>query len=204
MKPTSKLFDSIRIRSAKGKQTESQAQTCQWDGCGKAGLHKAPAGRNREGQYLYFCLNHIRVYNKNFNYFSNLSDPDISKFQDHFPTEYSSMWSTSSNDSVSKKTSSSYSKIRSGTAAYQNRIHNPFSLFTRYHSTNPRKVKPLEVKAFDTLELPLNSSAKDIKKRYKELIKKHHPDTNGGNRSSEERFRDVLNAYNLLKKSGFC
>ncbi|WP_375672832.1 J domain-containing protein, partial [Bartonella sp. AA16SXTY] len=78
--------------------------------------------------------------------------------------------------------------------------------FTGRHSTPrfSRKLKPLEAKAFDTLGLQANASAEDIKARYKELVKKHHPDSNGGNRSSEERFRDVLNAYNLLKKSGLC
>ncbi|WP_336287533.1 MULTISPECIES: J domain-containing protein [unclassified Bartonella] len=203
---TSKLFDSIRISSNKKEKSEAQAQQCQWEGCEKTGTHRAPAGRNHEGQYLYFCLNHVRAYNKNFNYFSNLSDKDIAKFQKDALTGHRPTWPTNLNNSASKKTSANYSKIRSGTAAYQNRMHDPFTLFTQRHSasTFSRKLKPLEAKAFDTLGLKENASAEDIKTKYKELVKMHHPDTNGGNRSSEERFRDVLNAYNLLKKSGLC
>ncbi|WP_455477883.1 J domain-containing protein [Bartonella sp. B10] len=203
---TSKLFDSIRISSNKKEQAELQTQQCQWQDCEKAGTHKAPAGRNHEGKYLYFCIDHVRAYNKNFNYFSGLSDKDIAKFQKDAIIGHRPTWPTDLNKSVSKKTAAGYSEIRSGTAAYQNRMRDPFTMFTQRHSSNTpsRKLKPLESKAFDTLGLQANASAEDIKMKYKELVKKHHPDSNGGNRSSEERFRDVLHAYNLLKKSGLC
>ncbi|EJF87085.1 J domain-containing protein [Bartonella rattimassiliensis] len=203
---TSKLFDSIRISSNKKQNTKPEAQQCQWEGCEKTGTHKAPAGRNHEGQYLYFCIEHVRAYNKNFNYFSGLSNKDIAKFQKDALTGHRPTWPTDLSNGTSKKTAANYSKIRSGTAAYQNRMRDPFTLFTERHAKNnfSRKLKPLEAKAFDTLGLQANASAKDIKMKYKELVKKHHPDSNGGNRASEERFRDVLHAYNLLKKSGLC
>jgi len=67
-----------------------------------------------------------------------------------------------------------------------------------------RKLKTLEAKAFDTLGLSANAKQEEIKRRYKELVKKHHPDANGGDRGSEERFRAVVQAYQLLKQSGFC
>ncbi|WP_375651688.1 J domain-containing protein [Bartonella sp. LB28NMGDW] len=203
---TSKLFDSIRISSNKKQKAEPEAQQCQWEGCEKTGSHKAPAGRNHEGQYLYFCIEHVRAYNKNFNYFSGLSNKDIAKFQKDALTGHRPTWPTDLSNGTTKKTASNYAKIRSGTAAYQNRMRDPFTLLTERHSSNnfSRKLKPLEAKAFDTLGLQANASAEDIKMKYKELVKKHHPDSNGGNRASEERFRDVLHAYNLLKKSGLC
>ncbi|WP_273723279.1 J domain-containing protein [Bartonella sp. AU18XJBT] len=203
---TSKLFDSIRISSNKKQKAEPEAQQCQWEGCEKTGSHKAPAGRNHEGQYLYFCIEHVRAYNKNFNYFSGLSNKDIAKFQKDALTGHRPTWPTDLSNGTSRKTAANYAKIRSGTAAYQNRMRDPFTLFTERHSSNnfSRKLKPLEAKAFDTLGLQANASAEDIKMKYKELVKKHHPDSNGGNRASEERFRDVLHAYNLLKKSGLC
>ncbi|WP_375641142.1 MULTISPECIES: J domain-containing protein [unclassified Bartonella] len=203
---TSKLFDSIRISSNKKQKAEPEAQQCQWEGCEKTGSHKAPAGRNHEGQYLYFCIEHVRAYNKNFNYFSGLSNKDIAKFQKDALTGHRPTWPTDLSNGTSRKTAANYAKIRSGTAAYQNRMRDPFTLLTERHSSNnfSRKLKPLEAKAFDTLGLQANASAEDIKMKYKELVKKHHPDSNGGNRASEERFRDVLHAYNLLKKSGLC
>ena len=67
-----------------------------------------------------------------------------------------------------------------------------------------RRLKPLESKALETLGLDQRATAKDIKARYKELVKLHHPDANGGDRGSEERFRNVIQAYRLLKQAGFC
>ena len=86
MKPTSKYFDSIRInpdgKKKKKRVEESTAQNCQWAGCEKPGTHKAPAGRDREGQYLHFCIDHVREYNKNYNYFSGLGDDEIARLHD--------------------------------------------------------------------------------------------------------------------------
>jgi DnaJ-class molecular chaperone len=67
-----------------------------------------------------------------------------------------------------------------------------------------RKLKSLETKAFETMGLDANATSAEIKSRYKELVKKHHPDANGGDRGSEERFRAVIQAYQLLKQNGFC
>ena len=44
---------------------------------------------------------------------------------------------------------------------------------------------------------------REIKVRFKELVKRHHPDANGGDRSSEERLREIIQAYNYLKSVGF-
>ena len=72
----SKLFDAIRIK--KGSKAKAAAKpastTCQWDGCEKPATHKAPLGRDREGQYINLCIDHVREYNKSYNYFSGLGD----------------------------------------------------------------------------------------------------------------------------------
>ena len=40
-----------------------------------------------------------------------------------------------------------------------------------------------------------------IKARYKELVKRHHPDANGGDRSSEDKLREIIQAYNFLRSN---
>ena len=45
---------------------------------------------------------------------------------------------------------------------------------------------------------------REIKARYKLLVKRHHPDANGGDRSLEDRLREVIQAYSYLKSVGFC
>ena len=67
-----------------------------------------------------------------------------------------------------------------------------------------RPVHNAERKAFETLDLEVRASAADIKARFKELVKRHHPDANGGDRSSEDRLVEVIRAYNYLKSAKFC
>jgi DnaJ-class molecular chaperone len=73
----------------------------------------------------------------------------------------------------------------------------------RVARTSPsRRLKPLEKKALDALHLAESASKQEIKARYKELVKQHHPDVNGGNRASEDKLREIIQAYNLLKQAG--
>jgi DnaJ-class molecular chaperone len=67
-----------------------------------------------------------------------------------------------------------------------------------------RPVRNAERKALHTLGLEGCPSSAEIKKRFKQLVKRHHPDANGGDRSTEERLKDVIQAYNYLKAAGFC
>ena len=46
------------------------------------------------------------------------------------------------------------------------------------------------------LEIPV--SLEDVKARYKELVKRHHPDTNKGTKAAEEKFKQVTEAYEVL------
>ncbi len=65
-----------------------------------------------------------------------------------------------------------------------------------------RRLKPLEKKALDSLHLTESATKVEVKARYKDLVKQHHPDVNGGDRSSEDKLREIIQAYNLLKQAG--
>ena len=68
----------------------------------------------------------------------------------------------------------------------------------------PRAVRPLERRALEALGLPETAGRVGIKTRFKELVKRHHPDSHGGDRSFEDRLRAVIQAYNYLKSAGLC
>ena len=68
---------------------------------------------------------------------------------------------------------------------------------------NRRQLRPLERKSLEALDLAQGAARSEIKARFKELVKRHHPDANGGDRSSEERLREIIQAYNYLKSVGF-
>ena len=65
-----------------------------------------------------------------------------------------------------------------------------------------RTLTRLQVQALDTLRLPQNATLIEIKARYKELVKRFHPDANGGDRGAEERLKQVIKAYGVLRASG--
>ena len=81
MSAYSKYFEKIRVRRDPQAEVKSHAPICQWDGCKEAGTHRAPVGRMKEGEYFQFCFDHVREYNKGFNYFSGVPDTEIARFQ---------------------------------------------------------------------------------------------------------------------------
>ena len=208
MKLDSKYFDSIRTkkRGASSRLEESQPKPiCQWDGCDKPGVHRAPVGRHAEGQYFMFCFEHVKEYNKGYNYFSGLSDTEVARYQKEAVTGNRPTWTMGVNKNA-KWNPGMMNQARMSAS----RLRDPYGFASnwrlnggRYEMPRERKLKALESKAFETLGLSSDATANDIKSRYKELVKKHHPDANGGDRGSEERFREVIQAYQLLKQAGF-
>lgn len=200
----SKYFEKIRVRPDPQAEVKAQAPRCQWDGCDEAGTHRAPVGRLREGEYFRFCFDHVREYNRGFNYFSGLADTEIARFQKEALTGHRPTWVMGANGST--RAAPDFAQMRSGRAGYYQRVRDPFNMFGSGRQDPPRqrKAKPLEAKALETLGLDAKATGADIKSRYKELVKRHHPDANGGDRGSEDRFRDVLQAYRVLKQAGLC
>jgi len=202
----SKYFDKVRIRPEAKTAAPAQAPCCQWDGCNEPGTHRAPVGRMREGEYFRFCFDHVREYNKGFNYFSGLAEGDIARFQKEALTGHRPTWKMgTTSSSTTANAAPDFAQARSGRAAYHNRMRDPHSVFGGGAAPpQERKAKPLEAKALATLGLTVKATATEVKARYKSLVKKHHPDANGGDRASEDRLRDVLQAYKLLKQAGYC
>ncbi|MEO0327034.1 MAG: DnaJ domain-containing protein [Pseudomonadota bacterium] len=204
MSTNSKYFDSIRINKSRKKVGAPQQTipTCQWEGCDKPGTHKAPMGRDREGQYLNLCIEHVREYNKSYNYFSGLADDDIAKIQKDALTGNRPTWTVGVNKD-GKKTPYSDGDPR---AAIADRMIARSMRRTGQVSGGgvARKLRPLEKKAFADLGIPASASADEVKMKYKALVKQHHPDTNGGDRSAEERLRQIIQSYKILKQGGFC
>ena len=65
-----------------------------------------------------------------------------------------------------------------------------------------RTLRPLELKSLESLNLSAGAARDEIKARFKELVKRHHPDANGGDKRSEDKLREIIQAYNYLKQAG--
>ncbi|MDN2567652.1 J domain-containing protein [Aquibium sp. A9E412] len=206
MKSNSKYFEKIRIRPDPDAELKARAPRCQWDGCAEAGLYRAPVGRKKEGEYFRFCIDHVRQYNKAYNYFSGMADAEVARLQKEALTGHRPTWRIGGNDN-GHAAAADFSPLRSGAAGYYNRIGDPFGLFGgqgERPAPRRRRLKPLEAKALETLGLGGEAAGSEIKARYKELVKRHHPDANGGDRGSEGRFREVIQAYRVLRQAGLC
>ncbi len=81
MNLNSKYFDRIRISPEEGPAVAADTRPCEWHGCGNLGGYRAPKGRDREGQYYNLCLDHVREYNKSYNYFAGMKDDDVIAYQ---------------------------------------------------------------------------------------------------------------------------
>lgn len=206
MKLDSKYFDCIRVKPGQDRMQSQQVRLCDWEGCRSPGSHRAPKGRGREGEYFLFCLDHVREYNKSYNYFNGMSDSEVSSYQKAAMTGHRPTWSSGING-WSARTAQSDARRNQFNA----QTIDPFDLFPGGAGTQdqepPKPQRPIrnaERSAFNTLDLPIESTAEDIKARFKLLVKRHHPDSNGGDRSNEDRLREIIQAYNYLKKAGFC
>jgi hypothetical protein len=203
MKLDSKYFDSIRIKSDRAPQEERRAAKCHWLGCCKPGGHLAPKGRGREGQYYSFCLDHVREYNKSYNYFEGMSNDEIADFQKEAVIGHRPTWRVAENAWRNQRVLEEARKL--GGFARQYAANPGFGPFDE-DETAPRRrrVRNAELKCLHALNLDANASAADIKAQFKTLVKMCHPDSNGGDRGAEDRLREVIQAYNHLRRAGLC
>ena len=208
MKLGSKYFDSIRVAS-KRQQQEEKSETrhppCQWKGCEKPAPHRAPKGRGRDGEYFHFCVDHVRAYNHSYNYFDGMSDGEVSAFQKDALTGHRPTWKMAAN---SKAPAPGKAK-RGAESAEDSAPTDPNEFFAwrakrarQEPAEKRRQLRPIERRSLDALNLPDTASKEEIKTRFKELVKRHHPDANGGDNRSEDRLRDIIQAYNHLKQAG--
>ena len=203
MKLDSKIFDKIRVKPDPAREQVTNAPRCAQAGCDDAGLYPAPKGRGREGDYLYFCLDHVREYNRTYNYFNGMSDEDVASYIDQNLTGHRPTKPMGVRGAQERFTQTQFSGLGDG-------FGDPFGFFrrreaeARARAEAARPVHNAERKARRALNLDDNAQGAEIKARYKELVKRHHPDANGGDRGSEDRLREIIQAYSYLKSAGFC
>jgi hypothetical protein len=201
MKFDSPLFDRIRVKPAQDRRVRTASTVCEWPGCEQVATHCAPKGRLRENEKWRFCLEHVREYNQSYNFFEGMSEEAVLRYQKEAIIGHRPTWKMGTGR-----------RMRDPGNFYAEGGTDPFGLFqelggaarTRQSQPERRAIRNAERKALDTLGLEHDAGRSDIKARFKELVKRHHPDANGGDRSTESRLVEIIQAYNYLKSAGLC
>ena len=201
MKLDSDLFDRIRVKPGEDRRLKRELPACEVAGCEQPGGYRAPKGRGREGEYFCFCLDHVRAYNQSYNYFAGMNQADMDAYIRSAAIGHRPTWKMGVNHHGRRGPGAD------GPGFSDCRFEDSFGVFGEDGPEPAREERPVrnvERRSFETLNLDATATASEIKSRFKELVKRHHPDVNGGDKRSEEKLREIIQAYNHLKAAGFC
>lgn len=179
-------------RKRKSAEPEASGHHCMWAGCGEAGNYKAPKSRARLSEYQWFCLEHVQAFNKNWNYFDGMSEEQIYAFQKDAMLGHRPTWKSDINPAqLEQKLEDALLRFFGGkpTAA-------------QMAALKPANSKDKAALALMDLEHP--STQEDIKKQYRALAKKYHPDVNKNDAKAADVFKRLSEAYDHLVKHYKC
>ena len=161
---------------------------CYKKNCLNPGIFKAPKSRNEITNYIWFCEEHIKSYNKEWNYLKDMSQREIERHIELDTIGWRPTW----NFSTAKIRLKNFEKIFS----------NCFDFFKKKNQTRINRNNLLLKKALKTLNINNeNITISLIENKYKNLVKKYHPDKNKGNKKYEEKFKNINQAFEEIKKS---
>jgi hypothetical protein len=158
-------------------------------GCAAPGEYRAPRSRTNLNEYHWFCLEHVRAYNATWDYYRGMSPAEI-EAQIRLDTAW-------------RRPTWPLGRLGSG-ALDENFLRDPLDMLGAAGLRSKASRKP--EKAPSELREPLAAlglawpvTLTEVKARYKELAKRHHPDANGGDRTAEERLKTINLAYAALR-----
>jgi hypothetical protein len=186
------------------KASEGKRRSCAYSGCLDEGTYRAPKSRyhleSGVDDWHWFCLVHIRDYNAQWNYYVNMSEAQIEQERRADVTWQRPSWPIGAfSDPQARAT------VRGQRGHCEKFFQDPFGLFheapSSPHPFSQSGFAPQspEGKALATLGLSYPFSSSELRKKYRFLVKKYHPDANGGSPEAEETIKRINEAYEILK-----
>jgi len=182
-------------------QAHAQVRVCDRPGCEAEGLYRAPRDRDRLNEYYWFCLEHVREYNRTWNYYAGMNEAQIEAERRRDSTWRRPSWPFGSmgygtggfRDDFGFFSEEKADEQASRTQWEHNRHANG------HGAGGQGRGESAHDQALAQLDLAPPVSFAAIKTRYKELVKRLHPDANGGDRTHEDRLKVVNQAYATLR-----
>ena len=162
---------------------------CEWENCEHSGDFKAPIEKDNSKNYRWLCEEHIKLFNKSWNYFEGMNQNEIENFIKSDITWHRPTQKFGSSDNFFN-------------ILWNNALNDKFNFFKKENNIknlNGAKLYEKDKDALRIMELELNASWPIIQKRFKTLVKKFHPDKNAGNKQFEDKLKKITLAYSHLK-----
>ena len=201
-------FD-IRVKPAGASKTKGRAwaktdaRTCDRDDCDEKAEARAPKSPEALNEYLWLCTAHAREHNKNWNFFAGKTDAEAAAMRNAARYQDRPTWKMSANGRAAAAARAGMTGMHEIDDAVGGRTRMEAGSRDDGVYREGRRLTKLQVAGFRTMNLPANATKADIRKRYAELVKRYHPDSNEGDRSAEAQLQEVVKAHQLLKKAGF-
>ncbi len=194
-------FVDIRVRPPREEEADVHAlkpgeRRCEHPDCLSVATAKAPKSRERMEEHYWFCQPHAAEYNRGWDFFNGMSEAEILRSREQSFTGDRPTWQF-------KASRLSREAAAFATGAARN-MADPLGVLKAARRRAEaeqagRKLGRLERNALGDMDLTELATAKEIRARYTELIKRCHPDSNGGDRSAEHKLQRVLKAFKVLR-----
>lgn len=175
-------------------RVEGARARCAVPGCGAPGEYKAPlqpANFDGPGAWRFLCLDHVREHNAKYNYFDGMSPDEIYRAQSPLGG-----W---------ERPSRPFATNGADPPPRWSDFHDPLEAiagrFGQREQGSSSRFSKAERRALSVLGLGEDADRHKLRQRYSGLVRRYHPDKNGGDRSHETRLGEVIEAYQLLRRA---
>ena len=197
--PFKRLSKSQAREQARAQQRQ---RTCEAPGCREEGLYPAPKSRRRVQDRYYFCLEHVREYNKAWNYFEGMTPGAVERDRLAAMTWDRPTWrfGEQGRDRANQRANAFAGKgFKDNFGLFEEEERDEEEIRARDTRRLLRSLPPEYREAFETLEIQPPVTAEELKTHYKDLVRKLHPDLNQDDPTAEDRMKAVNAAYSLVR-----
>jgi len=188
-------------------RVEGAGRLCDAPECDEAGEFRAPGSRGPSfdgpGEWRWFCLEHVRAFNAGYDFFEGMSAEEILDAQSpvhgwgHTNRIYSGMAGV---DGAPR-----WADFNDPLDAISARAHGIKGARERQWQqeaeARQRGLNAQDRRALEELGLGYDADRTALRRRYSELVRRYHPDRNGGDRTHETRLQRVVDAYQHLRQT---
>ncbi len=176
-------------------------RACDHAGCRTAATARCPKSRDMLNEHYWFCAPHAAQYNKSWDFFAGMNEAQVRAAQEARATGERPTWAFRASPNAREAAASRARGVEDGFGLFGRERARPVADPTEERA---RKLGRLERNALADLDLDVDADAATIRARYTDLVKRCHPDSNGGDRSAETKLQKVIRAYKVLRKANLA